>query len=133
MKKVYFGHPVNIYGTTAEQLLINAIQKGFPGWHIENPNQPQHGEGYQRFKVEKGNGMLYFFEEVLPQMDAGVFLPFDDGMFGAGVYKEAQFLIDARKPVYEIDQDGGLSNLVLNETRKLSIEETRARVYGKKD
>jgi len=134
MKKVYFGHPINIYGTTTEGLLIKAIERGFPDWEVENPNQPYHGEGYQRFKAENGNGMLYFYEEVLPQMDAGVFLAFEDGMFGAGVYKEAQFLVDNGKNIFEIDLEGGLTGLVLNESRKLSVEDTRARVYPvKKD
>ncbi len=76
--------------------------------------------------------MLYFFEEVLPMMDEGVFLPFDDGMFGAGVYKEAKFLEDAGKRIWEIDVEGGLSELVLDESRKLSVEETRERVYPEK-
>lgn len=129
MKKVYFGHPVSYYGTITEKLLINSMMRGFPNWHIENPDQSIHDEGYKRYKLEKDDGMLYFFEEVLPLMDAGVFLPFEDGMFGAGVYAEAKFLADNGKPIYEIDYDGGLSKLVLDESRKLSVEETRKRVY----
>ncbi len=125
MKKVYFGHPINTYDTTFETLLINSIKRGFPEWYVENPNQECHDEGYKEF------GMTYFFEEVLPEMNAGVFLAFDDGMFSSGVYEEAEFLVKKGLPVYEIDGDGGLTDLVLDESRKLSIEDTRKRVYKK--
>ena len=87
--------------------------------------------GYQKYKLEKGNGMLYFFEEVLPLMDIGVFLAFQDGMFGAGVYREAEFLEDSGKPIFEIDSKGEISDLILDASKFLSVEETRARVYKK--
>jgi len=130
MKKVYFGHPVNFYDTVDEGFLINSMMRGPREWCVENPNQQKHDEGYKRFKQEKGNGMLYFFEEVLPLMDIGVFLAFEDGMFGAGVYDEAKFLDDRGKPIFEIDLDGRLSKLVLEESKRLSIKETKARVYS---
>ena len=64
MNNVYFGHPVSLYGTVAEERLVYEIEKEFPGCHIENPNTSTHYMGYQRYKFEKGIGMLYFFEEV---------------------------------------------------------------------
>jgi hypothetical protein len=134
MKKIYFGHPISEYNTVNESFLMEIIKFKFPGWHVENPNQPVHGDGYIRVKNERGNGMLYFYEEVLPSMDAGVFLAFEDEMFGTGVYKEAKFMADEGKPIYEISMDKGLSDLVLDESRMLSVEETRKRVYPiKKD
>ena len=132
MEKIYFGHPINLYDTDSETFLISKLEQFFTGYHIENPNQIHHDESYKKFKVEKGNGMLYFFEEVLPSMDAGVFLAFEDGMFGAGVYKEAKFLVDEGKNIYEIDLEGELSALILDESRQLSIEETKKRIYPTK-
>lgn len=129
--KLYFGHPVNEYGTDKERELLVAIQRHFQEYDIENPNQPHHGEGYQRWKKEKGNGMGYFFEKVLPDMDAGVFLTFEDGMFGAGVFKEARWLHEHSKPIHEISLEGKIQEMTLDESRMLSVEETRARVYGK--
>ena len=130
MEKIYFGHPINYYNTDKESELIRIIQFIMPEYEIENPNQPHHQAGYQRWKEKGERGMRYYFEEVLPNMDAGIFLAFDDGMFGAGVFGEAEFLYKDDKPIYEISLDGEISDLVLDESRFLSIEETRKRVHN---
>ncbi|MEE9525043.1 MAG: hypothetical protein V3V78_00370 [Candidatus Woesearchaeota archaeon] len=127
--KIYFGHPVNTYNTELERILIEAIKQRFPGCEIENPNQPKHAEGYQAWKQEKGDGMEYFLVEVLPKMDKGVFLAFEDGMLGAGVYKEAEFMHCISKEIFEINHNQDISFIVLDPSRKLSVEETRERVY----
>jgi len=62
-------------------------------------------------------------------MDAGIFLPFEDGMFGAGVFGEARFLKDRKKLIYEINSSGIVTRMeVLDLSRELSIEDTRARI-----
>ncbi len=129
--KIYFGHPVNQYGTPEEGHLIELIKERFPEFAVENPNQPHHDEAYKRWKIETGKGMDYFFKEVLPHIAAGIFLPFEDGKFGAGVYKEAEFLNGRGKPIYEINLEGKIKEMDLDQSRVLSVEETRARVYGK--
>ncbi len=129
---IYFGHPVNVYNTPDEERLIKIIEKHFPEFKVENPNQPHHGESYQRYKREGKRGMDYYFKEVLPNMAAGIFLPFDDGMLGAGVYGEAEFIVNNGKLIYEINLTGNIEKMVLDPARKLSIPETRERVYGKK-
>lgn len=130
--RIYFGHPVNVYNTSKEGELVKVIEGHFPQFEVENPNQPAHSQNYAKWKEEKGNGMLYFTDVVLPSMEAGVFLPFEDGMFGAGVYKEADFLHQLGKPIYEISFRGVITSMVLDEARNLSVSETRERVYGKK-
>jgi len=127
---MYFGHPTNTYNTQFEHHLIDCIQKEFPELEIENPNQPCHQEGYQRFKKEKGNGMQYLFQEVLPNMRAGTFLPFEDGMWGAGVYKEAKFIREEGKRIYEISWSGIITDMTLDKSKVLSVEETKERVNG---
>ena len=129
---IYFGHPVNFYNTDKEEELVAIIEEEMPGYDIENPNQPKHQEGYQSFKREKGNGMKYYFEEVLPDMDAGIFLSFEDKMFGAGVYGEAENIFHQGKPIFEITTKGSINPMTLDRSRFLSIEDTRKRVYGKK-
>jgi len=133
-QRIYFGHPVNFYNTEKESELIQKIQTRFPGAEIENPNHVKHQEGYKRYKGEdgKGNGMDYFFKEVLPPMIKGVFLPFEDGKFGAGVFKEANFMAESGKLIYEISLEGVISEMKIDSSRMLSVEETRERVYGKK-
>jgi hypothetical protein len=130
--KIYFGHPINLYNTLLERELIEAIRTHFPEWDIENPNQSHHFQGYNRRKNEGGRGMDYFFEEVLPQMDGGIFLAFEDGKFGAGVFGEAGWLRDHQHPIFEIGRDKKIGELELDDSRKLSIDETRTRVYGTK-
>ncbi len=105
-KKIYFGHTVDLYNTPKEGELIAAIERALPQYAVENPNQPVHEEGYQTAKRETGKGMSYYFEKVLPKMDAGVFQPFADGKFGAGVFGEAEFLHEQGRPIYEITLEG---------------------------
>jgi hypothetical protein len=127
--RIYFGHPVNFYNIPKELELIKIIEKEFPLFIVENPNQPHHQEGYQRYKRETGKGMDYYFREVLPKMAVGIFLPFEDGKFGAGVFGEAEFLYNREKLIYEINLDGKTNPLSLDFSKKLSIDETRKRVY----
>ena len=130
MKKniMYFGHPVNVYGTELEKILIAKISRRFPNCLIENPNQEKHQAGYTRWKKETSNGMQYYFFEVLPFCDTGIFLPFRDGVWGAGVYSEAKFF---RAPwVWMIDADVNIRLVDLASVHALTIEETRKRIYG---
>ena len=76
--------------------------------------------------------MDYFFKEVLPAMTKGIFLPFEDGKFGAGVFKEANFMAESGKLIYEINLEGIITGMNIDSSKSLSIEETRERVYGKK-
>lgn len=131
MLKMYFGHPINTYDTELEAKLLKIIEKEFPHWIIENPNQPHHDEGYKRRAKNTGNGMDYFYKEVLPDCDTGIFLPFRDGRWGAGVYGEAKALIDRGCPIFLITFEGDITYLKHAEFKKikpLSIPETRARV-----
>ena len=129
---VYFGHPINFYNTAKEAELIEIIQKEFPGFDIENPNQTHHTRNYLEWKKEKGSGMAYFFDIVLPGCEKGVFMSFEDGMFGAGVFGEAEAMQRMERPIYELNVRGIIIPMLIDYSRKLSIEETRERVYGKK-
>ena len=128
MRKLYFGHPINVYGTELEKFLLDRISFYFDGWEIENPNQPHHHEAYQRWTKEHGNGMEYFFKEVLPKCASGVFLPFRDGALGKGVFGEAKNLFDRGCMVHLITSGGVLTSLDLNQVQVLTVEETRARI-----
>lgn len=92
---IYFAHPVNTYGQPIEAAVITLIQHCFPGRMIENPNQPHHQEGYERWKRETEesrdvhNAMQYFFKVVLPKLYC-VAMPFLDGRIGIGVAGETK-------------------------------------------
>ncbi len=127
-KIIYFGHPVITYDTELESKLVRIIEEHFHDFEVENPNKPEHQKRYREYRKKFDNGMLYFFEEVLPQMDAGIFLPYKDGKLGAGVYTEAEWFYNKGKKIYEIHYTGIIRRLtVLEENRRLSVEETRAR------
>jgi len=128
-KKIYFGHPMNTYGTPLEARLLAAIELAFPWMYIENPNQPRHQEGCRRQEAETGNPMRYFFEKVLPGCRAGIFLPFRDGMWGAGVFGEAIVLMEQECPIWEISPGGVIARICdLDGSLELSIDETLARI-----
>lgn len=127
-QKMYFGQPINVYGTELQQRLLKAIAAAFPDWDIENPDQERHSAGYRRRVDEGGRGMDYYFEEVLPGCLAGTFLPFRDGKFGTGVYAEAKCLHDHGCLIYEIDADCRITSLLPDERRVLTVEETRKRI-----
>jgi hypothetical protein len=136
-EKIYFGHPANSYNTEDESRLVAIIKERLP-YDVENPNQEHHQKGYRKYKANPKykNGMEYYYQNVLPHMAAGVFLPFKDGMFGAGVVHEAEFLDGRGKPIYQIDWDGKIEimslNSIVKQGRVLSIEETRERIYKAK-
>ena len=124
--KIYFGHPVNVYDTELEQVLIRLISQRFPQFDIENPNQKHHSDGYAEWKRTTGNGMDYYFQAVLPECHAGIFLPFRDGMWGAGVYQEARFLAEQGRSIHQITFDGFISPVC--NINILTVDETRARI-----
>lgn len=108
MGKIYFAHPVNIYGepleAAFEKLIAHYLTNGDMGL-VENPNRPHHQDGYNRRatrKKESGtddNPMAYFYEEVLPQCYGCAAVPFLDHRFGGGVAGEAKWYVERDKPV----------------------------------
>lgn len=129
-KSIYFGHPISFYDIPVERRLEETILTFFPGFQLENPNSPVHQVNYKRWREERGNGMKYYFEEILPRMSAGIFLAFPEDMkFGKGVWGEAEFLFSEGKSIYEINLDFKISPLVLDPARMLTVEETKKRVY----
>ena len=127
-KVLYFGHPINVYDTDLERSLLHRIGLGFPGWYVENPNQKKHDEGYARYKRETGRPMDYYTIEVLPKCHGGVFLPFRDGTWGAGVFKEMEAIAGRGCPIWQISWDGHILAARLDTAYVLSVEQTRARI-----
>ena len=73
--------------------------------------------------------MDYYYQEVLPGCHGGVFLPFQDGKWGAGVWGEAKFLADRHLLLYTISHYGIVGAAHLSDTECLTVAETRDRVY----
>lgn len=106
--RLYFGHPINTYGTPLETRLLAVLAEAFPHHEIVNPSGPEHQAGYAEYEKTrrdedgKPTGMGYFFEVVLPTCHAGAHLAFRDGMFGKGVFGEATWQCERGLPVWEI-------------------------------
>jgi len=130
--RLYFGHPITLYGKELETFLLTTIKEAFPDAVIVNPADKEHGDGYERFKAETGNGMRYFEEEVLPSCNGGVFIAFRDGKWGAGVFKELDFFHERGLSIWEIDVRGIITVLdgpfEAIRSRTLSVPETRLRI-----
>ena len=118
-KQFYFAHPVNIYGEPLEAAFEELIAQALTGGRhdvIENPNQPCHQIGYDRYarrKKESGlnhKGMNYFYDEVLPNCLGCVAVPFLDFRIGRGVAGEMQWFIEKNKPVWIVFPVCGISN-----------------------
>ena len=72
--------------------------------------------------------MKYFIDQVLPDCWMGVIMAFRDGKIGKGVYTEALSLHDACCAVWEVDAAGSFNAWAPDQSRCLSVEETRNRV-----
>jgi len=127
IRAVWFAYPKIYWDTEREQKLIKSIRSKLKKCYVETANVSGHEKSYRKWKKDTGNGMQYYFKCVLPRMDAGVYMPFEDGMFGAGAYEEAEILDRNEKSIYEINLRGKIKELVLDESRRLSIDDTRKR------
>ena len=90
---LYFAHQVDIFNTEKEEDLVKTLDNVFSEFEIYNPNQEHNQENYKLWKKETGSGMNYYYDVILPHMDAGAYLAFQDGMIGAGVFHEMEFLL----------------------------------------
>lgn len=109
LMKIYFAHPVNMYGEPIESAFEKLIAHNLTNDDIsliENPNQPQHQVGYDKYArrlKESGTshkGMSYFYDEVLPNCSGCAGVPFLDGRLGLGVAGEMKWFIERDKPVW---------------------------------
>ncbi len=130
---MYFAHPINVYGTPLEADLVAALAARFPEWEIVNPGSPEIQGAFQvhwdahRDRTE----MNYFYDVLLPTCQGGVLLAFRDLRIGAGAFGETVWLRQRRFPTWEIFPDRAIIALSdLDGRRRLSIDETRARIAG---
>lgn len=120
MKTIYFAHPVSDYNTGKEQADYLKIRHAFADCVILNPNQ----EAFQdRYPAE---GMA-LFEGLVKSCQMLVAVPFKDGQWGMGVWREAEIMSQMGGEVWEL-HEGQLKRVDIKNIRPLSINETRERV-----
>ncbi|OGQ88838.1 MAG: hypothetical protein A2289_20815 [Deltaproteobacteria bacterium RIFOXYA12_FULL_58_15] len=95
-----------MYGTEAEQSIIDRFRTQFPEVSVENPNQQRHQEGYRKTAEQTGNGMKYF-TDLAKKLDGCFLATFADGTVGAGAAKEVLTFLRRRAPVWVFDMKSG--------------------------
>jgi hypothetical protein len=131
--KIYFAHPINTYNTDIEKQCLDLIKNNL-GDKILNPSVEFIQRQLEDYKKNNPDNYMIFFDDLLSECDAIAYLPFEDGLIGAGVWHECKTINNYGGKTYEID----LENETLNEvdfgyidSKKLSIEETRVRIKAK--
>ena len=133
VRKVYFAHPINTYHTPLEEELLALIRKNFMGYEIINPSDAAHAVVVSEMKRDDPNAnVMAYFEGLVMPCHSLLVLPFPDGRWGAGVYREAEVAIEHKLELWIIDYE---TRIIAPVTRlyaedALSIEETKARVYN---
>lgn len=132
-KLIYFAHPINTYKTSLEQKLLNLLAARWKDDIIVNPADRKHEVVVQKLKENNPDAnVMGYFVDLVKSCDAVVVLPFGDGKWGAGVYKEAEAVLNLQngKWVWVIDPITYDIRFVpkLNPKLCLSVEETRSRV-----
>ncbi len=129
---LYFAHPINTYHTPLEAELLKRISRKFRHATVLNPGDATHEEVVREMKKSDPTAnVMGYFVGLVHSCNALVALPFLDGMWGAGVHKEAMIAHERGLTVWEIDPvTKKISHVSIPPADKvLSIEETRNRVY----
>lgn len=121
--KYYFAHPITIYNTRKEGVLIDMINKTtfLSNPWVLNPNSEYHECQY------KLKGMDYFLN-LVDECDALIIYPFEDNAIGAGIAKEALRALHSKKRVYMIDAKTFEMYEIWELNNYLTVEETREKI-----
>ncbi len=128
--KIYFAHPINTYKTDIEEQCLDLIREEL-GDKILNPSDEFIQRQLEDYKKNNPDNYMDFFSDLLSECNAIAYLPFKDGLIGAGVWYECKTINDNGGKTYEIDLENGTLNEVdfgYIDSKKLSVEQTRVRI-----
>lgn len=130
--RIYFAHQQSLYGTPAEQALINKIRQVYRRNEFDpviiNP-------GDEHFQTEYNRHLnINFFLGVCATCESCVCTTFRDGSFGAGVGKEVESFLLRGCVVRMYDWNRGYFTILdtIEYSKVLSIEETREQLHRDK-
>lgn len=126
MKKIYFGHSRMTYNTQMEKDAINLIEKLYPGYEIVNPNIPEHQEGcWFSIDGEKLPGKeIGYFLRLSDDCKIGCFLQYYKDKWSAGSAAEVNHMIDAGKPVFQVNLEFETLDPVNGPVEAFTFQET---------
>ncbi len=110
MHKIYYAHPINIYGSKQELRDMETIRKLFQSTLIYNPSTDSNAEeGYKELRMK-------YFENIVKECSMLVFRSFVDGKIPSGVMFEIDMAKKIGIPIIE------LPNYY---NRRLNVDDTR--------
>ena len=110
--RVFYSHPIKLYGSDAERSEIAQIEKRFVGYEVVDPSALQSG-------AEPGRETEYYLR-LVDGCDSLVFSR-SFGYVTEGVRKEVDYALSKGKPVYELREgtfssvSGPVANLPMRE------------------
>lgn len=129
-KKLYFSRPEGVYGTTFEHVIMQLIlaHPAFRQYELLDPNSDEHRKRAQAILDDESENFMPYFIELAGNCEAGIFLPFPDGMWGPGMFDEANRLLSRQKLVWTISTKGEAREITALDRRfRLSNEDAHAR------
>lgn len=130
--KIYFAHPINTYETPVDEKCVQIIKDNL-GDQIINPSDPLIQRTFASYRKENPDTYMEFFKDLVSSCDTIVYLPFSDGMIGAGIWYEVKNVYKKGGKIYEIDlPTESLSEVDFPyvDSNKLTVEDTRIRIKG---
>jgi hypothetical protein len=126
--RVFFSHPMKLYGTEAERRQLALIKEHFAGCEVVDPSRERPGKGRGRGVAgeeaeegqKEGEGEIKFYLRLVDSCDCLVF----SRLFGnitEGVIPEVEHALSDGKQVYELRDGrfipftGPIANLPLTE------------------
>lgn len=128
--KIYFAHPINTYETPVDEKCIQIIKDNL-GEQIINPSDKLIQKTFGEYRIAHPDTYMEFFKELVSSCDTIVYLPFKDGMVGAGIWYEVKNVFENGGKIYEIDLPTDSVSEVdfpYVDGKRLSVEDTRIRI-----
>ena len=124
-RKIYFAHPRAFYSKPEEKKAEQLISKEFPEHIIVNPNVD-----WIQGRVEELGFDIFF--KVINTVEFICAMPFKDGKFGNGTWRECDYANKKGKDIYVVNPwKGTLVKTPFNKIQGLSPEDTYYRIPKK--
>ena len=128
---IYFAHPINTYGSEIESKAIQSIENKFINSTIINPGEQKYQDEFIGYRENNPQDYMKYFKDLVNECSVIVYLPFTDGMIGAGIRYEVYQLNKKFDSIYEINpNDYSIRKVDMThvDNQSLSVEETRGRI-----
>lgn len=112
---IYYAHSMSLYNTQQEKRDIDLLES--LGFEVCNPNTLAIQADIIKLKEQGVVDYMDYFYKIMDGCGALAFRGFPDGMIGAGVWHEIQYMQTMFKPIIELPS--------LLDRRALGLKDTR--------